>query len=357
MSGNKNLFKAFGRTGTEKVAYPVELEWRIENFLALSSAVGEKQVIQWNIPEKNLRFETHLYPGGENENCSGFVSIFTYNESERDLAYKEITGEILGVDGNKDLISFDDKRREFPKDQELGIGWDTFIKRSKIEKHRSKYLRNDALVVFLQFDIEEEMEMSDDNTTEEPNTKIDWAENIKQGFLDGLTDTDITITCEEQEIKCHKFILGLSSNVFSMYFKEANNTLENQTNIIHIKDSDPSSVREFVKFIYTNELREDYNLVQLGQLLHLADKYNIESLKIACERMLASLISVQNVTELAVLGKSYNAEKLKNLAVEFIAKNKKEILESEAWEKVSKKDPKMMMEVMMEVMAKMPAML
>lgn len=360
MNSENKIIKVYARSGIKKETHPVELEWRIENFLSLPSTVKEKTTLKWEIPEKNLKFETAVFPGGEDANSAGFVSIFTWNRNERAMIFTTFEMKVVDSEGqnicHKKAVGRTVLARRGPR--ESGRGWPECLKRSDIENNPSKYLQDNSLVILVHLNIEDEMDAETSINVLGPEVDevtgrlvgLNWTQNIRLGFREGLTSTDVSLLCGEDRVKCHKFILGLASDVFRTYFKEENDTLENKTNTITITDASIETVREFIKFIYTNDFRDDFD--DMGQLMYLANKYNVESLRVRCEESLVEKVNKDNVAELAVLGKSYNSEKLKDVSVEFIAKHK-EVMQSESWSKAVKNDPKAMMEIATEVITKM----
>ena len=68
---------------------------------------------------------------------------------------------------------------------------------------------------------------------------------------------DFQIVCQGKVIPVHRNILACSSSVFHSML--TNDTLENQTGQLTIKDMKPDIVDEMVNYIYTGTVKDLYN--------------------------------------------------------------------------------------------------
>lgn len=91
-------------------------------------------------------------------------------------------------------------------------------------------------------------------------------------------------------LKAHKQVLAAISTVFAAMF--SGNWKEN-ANPITIVDASYESFEKFMEFFYKDqvELTED----NVGEILHLAHKYNVEDLVSNCESFMITSLSVHNV--------------------------------------------------------------
>ena len=75
---------------------------------------------------------------------------------------------------------------------------------------------------------------------------------------------------------------------------------EVKDNQLRITDASPATVKEMIKYFYTGNLSSNIsNLVD--ELLHLAEKYRVGSLKKACERSLLEDLGVENSVNTIIL--------------------------------------------------------
>eukprot|EP00092_Neocalanus_flemingeri_P021403 GFUD01023204.1.p1 GENE.GFUD01023204.1~~GFUD01023204.1.p1 ORF type:complete len:274 (+),score=65.02 GFUD01023204.1:51-872(+) len=106
-----------------------------------------------------------------------------------------------------------------------------------------------------------------------------------------------------KEIKAHKMILAIASDVFNREFYGS--MAEDE---IEIKDASQEVFQKFIEFIYNKPLTwKDYDLSFLSSLYYLAEKYNVEDLK---DEIIASIpehdVTKQNVLDIAILAEDHN---------------------------------------------------
>eukprot|EP00092_Neocalanus_flemingeri_P092961 GFUD01118090.1.p1 GENE.GFUD01118090.1~~GFUD01118090.1.p1 ORF type:complete len:263 (+),score=56.90 GFUD01118090.1:51-839(+) len=106
-----------------------------------------------------------------------------------------------------------------------------------------------------------------------------------------------------KEIKAHKMILAIASDVFNREFYGS--MAEDE---IEIKDASQEVFQKFIEFIYNKPLTwKDYHLSFLSSLYYLAEKYNVEDLK---HEIIASIpehdVTMHNVLDIAILAEGHN---------------------------------------------------
>ena len=97
--------------------------------------------------------------------------------------------------------------------------------------------------------------------------------------------TDLTLVTQEKEFQAHKCILAARSPVFFAMFQ--NEMLENQKNKVVLEDTDSESLQKLLDFVYSNKV--DNISTDTEKLLALADRYDINGLKLLCAQELYSL--------------------------------------------------------------------
>jgi hypothetical protein len=130
------------------------------------------------------------------------------------------------------------------------------------------------------------------------STFPDLASDLSSGF-DQMEHADLVLKCGEQEFPCHKFMLGARSDVFRAMF--AHDMKENQSGEVILEDAEPKVVKQFLSFIYTDQL-DDTSFRTVSRLLPIAEKYNVKRLCALCGQSLLSSMNVDNVSEIAVIG-------------------------------------------------------
>ena len=108
-----------------------------------------------------------------------------------------------------------------------------------------------------------------------------------------LTDAEFVFVGEEgEETLCaHRFILSARSPVFAAMF--TSDMLESKTGRVEIKNVDVNLFKHFLKFIYTGKLETSARNLDL---LALADKYEIETLRELCQTATKE-VDIQEIIE------------------------------------------------------------
>ena len=76
---------------------------------------------------------------------------------------------------------------------------------------------------------------------------------------------------------------------------------EMKKNKMEIPDASPESVKAMLAFMYSGKLPTTNINDILADLLHLADKYEVVSLKKACEKCLLDVLAVENTVNTLIL--------------------------------------------------------
>lgn len=135
-------------------------------------------------------------------------------------------------------------------------------------------------------------------------------------FLIDEEFSDVVIVVQQQEIKVHKLILAARSPVFRAMFTV--DMKENRECRINIPDVSYDAAKEFLDFVYCAKISA---LNHPKDLIILADLYQIEELKDACENKLLMNLCKENALDNLYIANLYSCKsKLKNRAFEMIAK-------------------------------------
>ena len=137
--------------------------------------------------------------------------------------------------------------------------------------------------------------------------------------------SDVEIKFKEGTLQAHKNVLSSKNEVFHSMF--SHDTSEANTGIIEITDCDMQTFKVFLKYLYTG-LVEDEEITE--NLLIPAVKYLEQKLQIICEKKLQQYFSNENVGRILILSVKYKCNDLKKKALEFIAKNLCDYMESYA---------------------------
>jgi speckle-type POZ protein len=129
--------------------------------------------------------------------------------------------------------------------------------------------------------------------------------------------SDFIIQVGECIFPVHRSILAARSNVFLTMFQQTD-TIEMTSSILILDDEDPSSIDLFLQYLYSDTcvFTEEK---KAEQMLELADKYNVESLKLLTEDYFS--LNKDNCLHLLILADRHTAIRLKQSAIKFINNN------------------------------------
>ncbi|KAL7286216.1 hypothetical protein TKK_0019512 [Trichogramma kaykai] len=146
-------------------------------------------------------------------------------------------------------------------------------------------------------------------TNEVPKLNFEWI------FLDeSLSDVKLR-TAGGKEIPAHRVVLAAASPVFKAMF--SHDMLENKSQSVDMIDVSFETVVEFLRYIYTGRIKNNEITLSI-ELLTTSEKYQLELLKNACEKILSSTLSTENSLEMLKISDTYSANHLKKETVDFI---------------------------------------
>lgn len=142
-------------------------------------------------------------------------------------------------------------------------------------------------------------------------------------MLESGIHSDVTFEVGGQMIKAHKCILVSQSEYFRAMFDSG--MMESRTNVVTIKDFVPEVFKEALRFIYTGQLKENFNAIRL---LPLAEMYQLPDLKQVCLDPMMKNLRIENAPEVLALAVQLNETELKAASFAFL----KTVSEKERWE-------------------------
>ena len=157
---------------------------------------------------------------------------------------------------------------------------------------------------------------------------------------------DVKIFCEDKILDCHKVVLSLQSEVFERMLAN-NNMAESTSGEIKATVTSAITLEALLYFLYNDNV--DENKIT-GDLLIAANYYMVSGLVSLCVSHFTSNLTDKNAADVMVAAYKTNQKELFGLACGFVQRLKVPILETEAWEKMKKKDPNLACEMMAEAM-------
>ena len=172
---------------------------------------------------------------------------------------------------------------------------------------------------FLPFDDEPTEVLQDDGNSD---FKRDIAAMRKKS-----ESADIQLICNGRHFWAHKFILSARSDVFAALFSHKG-TKEDESGEVHIKDCDHEAMEMFLAYLYENTPPPlDTTFEVAKQLMNVANKYNVPSLKKKCSKILLACLNEDNAFEMAMWGNLYNMDSMKKAAKATIAASDKNLID------------------------------
>lgn len=163
--------------------------------------------------------------------------------------------------------------------------------------------------------MEQLMEVIDSQCVK-PSEDRKYSKNFAEIFTAGLKQlwksqrlSDFTINVGAEKFAVHKSVLVVQSSVFANIFTSKVH------NEMTLTDFGAIAVKEFLLFIYTGEIPDDANSIEL---FSLAANYDVRELRAICEEMVLRNLDESNAMEVFDVGHNYNSQALKARAFEEI---------------------------------------
>jgi len=152
--------------------------------------------------------------------------------------------------------------------------------------------------------------------------------------------SDISIMCQDQEIRVHKLILSARSPVFQAML--GSDMVEKSRGVITIMDANVTVVRQMVAYMYTAKIDNDFDRIK--ELLVLANKYQVLELVNYCSSRIFESLSEDNALEIGMFGEMHNSEVLINRCAKYICYDMTDSL-AEDWMEKIQESPKLMLQI------------
>ncbi|XP_059488708.1 TD and POZ domain-containing protein 1-like isoform X2 [Neocloeon triangulifer] len=142
----------------------------------------------------------------------------------------------------------------------------------------------------------------------------------------------------ERVVRCHKFILCISSKVFQAMFRgDFSEAGKGPADEILIDDTNPDVFEEAMRFVYTFGQKKSFeNIPKTAEMYVFADKWQFTSLKEAADSFLISMkLTLENVAFMYGIFKMINHKVGMQNCMRMILANTLNFLESEQWKTAS----------------------
>jgi len=308
--------------------------WKIKKFDSRKEKNGEELVSKsFSIQgpsNETTKWQVRVYPQGESAESKDHISIYLEKISGEDAVLLCVLSSLNIYKTKQQIVKFE-KLVKYGVSDKKSWGWTKCIPRTSI----CHYTPDGTLTLIFDITVFGETAESIEYVEKKkekkklvlfPNYHHEKLTRDFESILNSRDYSDITVTCENKEFKCHKIILTSRCQVFKTMLES--NMKEKETGSIEIKDMKLDIFEDLLKYIYSGEAP---NIDEhAGELFAAADLYQLEHLKELCEVKLCAGIDITNCINLLVLGELHNASTLKAFALNFVSKNIQNI-ESSEW--------------------------
>ncbi|KAL7298845.1 hypothetical protein TKK_0008584 [Trichogramma kaykai] len=306
--------------------------WTIENYRLLKFKVGEQiESPKFGVGSDNKEyFNLHLYPEGWNKENAGYFSLFlTPITDSTKKPDKLVCRWTLSAINKKKVVRKSTLHHDFATTKFSGRGLN-FYELKNIEELISS---ENTVTIQCELEVFKKYESSLDvdiiNNKDQMNNKVKLDSLL---LSEEFSDVKL-ITSDDNDIPAHKNILAVASPVFRAMF--THDMLENKGNSVEITDTPYNILVEMLRFIYTGDIVSTKTDTVL-EILAVADKYQVDNLKIKCEKILSANLSTKNAIEILSASQKYDAMDLESNVHNFLKLNSKSIIDPEKMKKMTK---------------------
>lgn len=147
----------------------------------------------------------------------------------------------------------------------------------------------------------------DENETSMQSFAKSFLKGFEKLWRSGKFSDFVIIVNGTREFRVHKNVLAIQSSVFAAMFE---NEL-NLKNSIEINDFSSEAFEEFLRYIYTGEIPDDTNAMEIFAISGL---YEVTELRNVCEEMVLGNLDQTNALEAFSLADRYSANNMRELA-------------------------------------------
>ena len=324
---------------SKSIMVEVNFIWTIENATFKCKNMENGVLLESNTfsasGDEINKWSLLCYPAGESEESIGFLSIFAKLYSQTSItAYLEFSAQ---NNMNEEFDNTKDDSYTFSSSK-FGdsFGFPLFLSHTDLLAKNSKYLKEDALTVQCKITYEVENSLSRAKVPRLENPDCQITHHLGHLFDSGRM-SDITFLVGKKQFKAHKIIMSARSTVFAAMFEVDGKV--GPLASLKIEDIEPDIFEAMLRFLYTDDIQENEELAK--KLLAIAQKYQLQLLKLKCEDILMKNISKTNCAEILSLADVHEAPSLKKDALDFIRRNSGEVIKTAGWKTLRQTRPQL----------------
>lgn len=146
--------------------------------------------------------------------------------------------------------------------------------------------------------------------------------------------SDITLMVEGKPIYCHQVILASRSTYFEASF--SHDFTEKEQRVATYNDVPYDFFLMFLRHIYSDTVKVESKYIY--ELLSLADRFNVPSIKKRCEQILAQHISIESVCQIFKYANTFNCERLRETCLLYTEENHEDVIKTNGFEDLDKEE-------------------
>ena len=126
--------------------------------------------------------------------------------------------------------------------------------------------------------------------------------------------------------------------------------IESRTRVVEIKDTKPQVFKQLLQYIYTGKAPEIEREGMAHELIVVADKYGVESLKEECANVLIKNLKVENASRTLITAHLHSSSKLHESTLFFMSQHSKAVCSRPDWMDLMKTYPELCFQAMQLMM-------
>lgn len=316
------------------------------------------------------------------QNYEDYVSAHVKLVTKASQVCADVELSIVGAYGSKvntetktaRIFSNDDGTNDGSANNESTWGYFSFAKRADL-RFNPEWVPNDSLTIAGRVSVYGENEtlasLDGDAAADESDVHLEaLAHDLTSLFVEAQDDEDVSQECcsletvviqtQDKSFKVHRSVLAARSLVFRRMLENqpkvstvpldstaaAASWSESGSGIISIPDVGEDVMRHFLLYLYGSQVPVDMDEQLAEELLVIADKYDVERLKSACEVALSTSLSESTVPRLLVIAERHRCSKLKADALSYLTLNPAQILETAEWKIIEENHPSLIVDAL-----------
>ncbi|KAH0558171.1 hypothetical protein KQX54_014723 [Cotesia glomerata] len=274
-------------------------------------------------------WQLHLKFNGQSTEVKNYVSIFLRSlNTQRKIKTKAV---YFILNNKRERVNVHTFSKVYDPHQSLG--YQKFILKSELLEKKNELAPYDTLTLGV------ELTVFDDywriSTYPPFNESKRLMTNDYKDLFDTKMDADVTFIVGEKKFRAHKLVLMVRSPVFRAMLNSG--MRENKEHGINIPDISPDMFNSLLEFMYTDRVADLDAVAE--DLVEVADKYQVQTLKQVCLEELCMSVNIENAARMILLADRLNAEIMFKYVTEYIRINAETVIQTEGYKLMEAANP------------------